>query len=295
MARLMLDTCAARREIGTLVPHARFLPVVCRRINDMEISVHFSSQGQGRPLLLVHGIGSSSRVWRPLLPPLISERTIIAVDLPGHGQSQPEQDCETFAGLVGNLECFLEAEGLNGVDMVGFSLGGRLVLELARRGRAGSVVALSPGGFWAGWERAFLQWTLLSSVSALRLLKGFVPGLAHTAVTRSAVLAQLSARPWALDGDDVEAELVSFTATSTFNPLVIDLAAAPMQEGPAAPSTPKVTIGWGRHDRLCFPSQARRAKAAFPGASLRWFDHSGHYLIWDEPARALEIIREGMR
>lgn len=113
-----------------------------------------------------------------------------------------------------------------------------------------------------------------------------MPGLAHTAITRSAVLAQLSARPSALDGDDMEAELISFTATSTFNPLVIDLAAAPMQEGPAAPTTPKVTIGWGRHDRLCFPSQARRAKAAFPGASLRWFDHSGHYLIWDEPARA---------
>lgn len=256
--------------------------------------MHFSSEGQGKPLLMVHGIGSSSRVWRRLLPPLASERTIITVDLPGHGLSPPERDSETFGGLVQNLESFLEAQGLNGVDMVGFSLGGRLVLELARRGRAKSVVALSPGGFWAGWERAFLQWTLLSSVSALKLLKGLVPGLAQTAITRSAVLVQLSARPWALDGDDVEVELISFTETSTFYPLVVDLAAAPMQKGPAAPTTRKVTIGWGRHDRLCFPSQAQRAKAAFPGASLRWFDHSGHYLIWDEPARALEIIREGI-
>jgi pimeloyl-ACP methyl ester carboxylesterase len=169
-----------------------------------------------------------------------------------------------------------------------------LVLELARRGRAGSVVALSPGGFWTGWERTYLKWTLLSSVNALRLLKGFVPSLAHNAATRSAVLAQLSARPWWLTGDEVEAELLSFTSTSTFSPLVEDLAAAPMQDGPAAPGTQKVSIGWGRHDRLCFPVQAQRAKAAFPGASLHWFDHSGHYLIWDEPKQALDLIRQGI-
>ncbi len=257
--------------------------------------MHFCSEGQGKPLLLVHGIGSSSRVWQHFLPPLASDRTIIAVDLPGHGQSPAQQGDATFSGLVTSLEAFLEAEGLDGVDMVGFSLGGRLVLELARRGRAGSVVALSPGGFWAGWERTYLRWTLLSSVSALRLLRGIVPGLAHTAVTRSAVLAQLSARRWSLGGDEVEAELLSFTSTSTFSALVRDLAAAPMQQGPAASATPKVTIAWGRHDRLCFPVQAQRAKAAFPGASFHWFDQSGHYLIWDEPEHALDIIRQGIK
>ncbi|WP_296719513.1 alpha/beta fold hydrolase [Erythrobacter sp.] len=261
----------------------------------MENDVHFRSEGQGKPLLLVHGIGSSSRVWLPFLPPLASDRTIIAVDLPGHGQSPARQEDATFSGLVTSLEAFLEAQGLNGVDMVGFSLGGRLVLELARRGRAGSVVALSPGGFWAGWERTYLKWTLLSSVSALRLLRGFVPRLALNAVTRSAVLAQLSARPWTLNGDEVEAELLSFASPSHVPALVRDLAAAPMQEGPAAPATPKVTIAWGRHDRLCFPVQAQRAKAAFPGATFHWFDDSGHYLIWDEPEHALNVIRQGIK
>lgn len=255
--------------------------------------MHSSSEGQGKPLLLVHGIGSSSRVWRPFMPTLASARTIIAIDLPGHAQSSAHQGDATFSGLVASLEAFLEAECLTGVDMVGFSLGSRLVLELARRGQSGSVVALSSGGFWAGWERTFLRWTLLSSVSALQLLRCFVPGFAHTAITRSAVLAQLSARPWSLNGDDVEAELLSFTSTGTFAALVNDLAAAPMQEGPASPSTPRVTIGWGRHDRLCFPVQAERAKKAFPGANLQWFDQSGHYLIWDEPERALDLIRQG--
>lgn len=179
--------------------------------------------------------------------------------------------------------------------MVGFSLGGRLVLEMARRGHAGSVVALSPGGFWTGWERTYLKGTLLASASTLRLLRGFVPGLAHNAVTRSAVLAQLSARPWTLKGDEVETELLSFASTSTLPALVRDLAAAPMQEGPAAPATTKVTIAWGRHDRLCFPVQAQRAQAAFPGASFHWFDHSGHYLIWDEPEHALNTIRQGIK
>jgi pimeloyl-ACP methyl ester carboxylesterase len=255
--------------------------------------LHFTANGTGKPLLLVHGIGSSGRAWRGLLPPLAEGREVICVDLPGHGRSVQASGGETFAGLVARLEAFIDAQGLDGADMVGFSLGGRLVLELARRGRAGNVVALSPGGFWSGWERSYLQWTLLSSVSALRMLRAFVPGLAHTPVTRTAVLAQLSARPWSAEGDDVEAELLSFTATPIMAPLVNDLAAAPMQEGPAAPSTGKVTIAWGRHDRLCLPVQAHRALAAFPGARLEWFEHSGHYVIWDEPEHALDLIRQG--
>ena len=41
--------------------------------------------------------------------------------------------------------------------MVGSSMGARLVLEMARRGRARAVVALDLGGFWKGWERTFLK------------------------------------------------------------------------------------------------------------------------------------------
>ena len=87
-------------------------------------------------------------------------------------------------------------------------------------------------------------------------------------------------------------ELAGIAATPTFDPLLRDLAFGPLQEGPAAPGSGLVTIGWGRHDRLLLPVQAERACAAFPGARLHWFDHSGHFPMWDEPAETVRLVAE---
>ena len=81
-----------------------------------------------------------------------------------------------------------------------------------------------------------------------------------------------------------------FLDTPTFDALVRDLSSGPVQAGPAAPGSGEVVIGWGRHDRLCLPRQAARAKAAFPSARLVWFDSSGHFPIWDEPVAAVRVI-----
>lgn len=248
-------------------------------------------RGSGAPLLLVHGLGNTHHVWSLIAPALAEDREIIAIDLPGHGETPAQPDSGTFAGLARSLDEWLAAEGLSGVDMVGSSLGGRLVLEMARRGRAGAVVALDPGGFWAGWERKFVRFTLKGSGLLLRGLRRALPTLANNAVARTALLVQLSARPWALDGALMQQELVALANTKTFDALVRDLAYGPPQEGPAAPGSGPVTIGWGRHDRLTLPRQAKRALAAFPGARLHWFERSGHFPMLDEPDEAIALIR----
>ena len=251
-----------------------------------------TTTGAGRPLLLVHGVGSSGHTWRDLVPALAEDRRVIVIDLPGHGSTPAEEDSGTFDGLARSLEEFLTTKQLVGVDMVGSSLGGRLVLEMARRGKAGAVVALNPGGFWTGWERTYLQSTLLMSVYMLRAVGGLRATLAHNPATRSLLLAQLSAHPWDLEGDKVQAELDSYATTARFTELVNHLASAPMQEGPAAPGSGPIAIGWGRHDRLCWPVQAERAQHAFPSGRLHWFEHSGHFPHWDEPDETLRLIKK---
>jgi pimeloyl-ACP methyl ester carboxylesterase len=254
--------------------------------------MHSTSAGSGRPLLLVHGLGSSHRLWRDFVPQLTSVREVIVVDMPGHGQTPAGSDSGTFPGLVRDFEQLLSERGLEGADMVGNSLGGRVVLELARRGKAGAVVALAPGGFWVGLERTYLQTTMLGSVLMLRAGRGLLPLLAHDAVSRSLLLAPLSARPWEVSGDDAQAELESYADARTFIELVNDSALGPMQDGPAASTTARIAIGWGRHDRLCWPDQALRAQAAFPSAKLHWFERSGHMPMWDEPAETIRLIRQ---
>lgn len=256
------------------------------------MTLHAHRSGHGKPLLLVHGVGGSGRSWAPVLGPLAAARAVIAVDLPGHGASPASQDSGTFSGQARGLQGFVEAEGLEGVDMVGTSLGARLVLEMARAGRAGNVVALDPGGFWQGWERDYFRTTLLPSLGLLRLLRPRLAALANNPAGRTALMAQFSPRPWALNPELVAAELASLADTQVAGPLIRDLAQGPRQEGPAAPGTGRTVIGWGRQDRVTLPAQADRALAAFPGARLHWFESCGHVPLWDRPAETVRLVLE---
>ena len=258
------------------------------------MTIHSLRRGTGKPLLLVHGLGSSRASWSLIGFALARHREVIAIDLSGHGASPAEEDSGSFAGLARSLDEWVMREGLAGVDMVGSSMGARLVLEMARRGRAGAVVALDPGGFWEGWERDYFYTTLSVSVAALRLIRPALPVLSKNAVARTALLAQLAARPWAMNGGLVATELGSFAATPTVDALLYDLAFGPAQEGPAAAGGGPVTIGWGRRDRLCLPVQAERAMPAFPGARLVWFERSGHFPQMEEPDEAVRVILEAV-
>ena len=253
------------------------------------MTMHYMRSGRGKPLLLIHGLGGSYRSWDTIAPTLSKTREVIAIDLPGHGQSPAEADSGTFAGLVRSLDEWLVSQNLTGIDMVGSSMGARLVLEMARRGRAGAVVALDPGGFWQGWERTFFKTTIAASIKLVRAMHRMLPAITGNVAGRTALMFQLSARPWALQPPLVLNELRSFAGTPTFDTLVDDLATGPMQEGPAAKSAP-VVIGWGRKDRLCLPQQARRALAAFPDATIHWFAQSGHFPMWDQPQETVRVI-----
>lgn len=257
--------------------------------------MEMTRKGSGKPLLLVHGLGGSRRSWSLIERALAEKREVIAIDLPGHGASAAEADSGTFAGLMRSLDAFLDAHGLAGVDMAGSSMGARMVLEMARRGRTGAAVALDPGGFWRGWERAYLEANLIASVKLVRALQPTLPALARSAAARTMLLPLISARPWALHPEAVEAELRSFAATETFDALARDLARGPAQQGPAREGAGPVTIVWGRQDRICLPHQADRALARFPGARLIWLDRCGHYPMWDRPDETIAIILEATR
>lgn len=253
------------------------------------MALHAERLGRGRPLLMVHGLGGSVRSWDLIAPVLARTRELVIIDLPGHGRSPAIPGRQTISAFADEVSTFINGEGLEGVDLVGSSVGARLVLELSRRGVGGDCVALDPGGFWRGWETTFFQTTIATSIRLVRWLQPVMPFLTQHAATRTILLAQLSAKPWKLPPDAVLTEMRTFAATTVFDAMVHELATGPLQAG--TPSTPgRVTIGWGRNDRLLLPRQARRAQAAFPQARLHWFDDCGHFPQWDQPDETVRLI-----
>ncbi|OMQ16352.1 alpha/beta hydrolase, partial [Modestobacter sp. VKM Ac-2676] len=71
-------------------------------------------------------------------------------------------------------------------------------------------------------------------------------------------------------------------------------AGAPGQQGAPAGSLPgRLTIGWGRRDRVTLARQAARAVEAFPDAELHWFDGAGHLPMWDAPEKTVAVVLAG--
>lgn len=89
------------------------------------------SVGTGRAVVLVHGNSSSSRTWHALMDGPFGERfRCLAFDLPGHGHSKPADDY-SLPGYAANLAGFMAATGAEDAVVVGWSLGGHIVLEAA--------------------------------------------------------------------------------------------------------------------------------------------------------------------
>ena len=252
--------------------------------------MHSVRTGSGKPLLLIHGI-SNLHNWDLVVPALARERTVIAVDLPGFGESPPLAGDVSVASLTDAVEEFIAEQGIDGVDVVGSSMGARMVLEMARRGHPGDVVALDPGGFWSDRQVKIFGATVGPSIALVKRIQPLLPALTKSAVGRTALLLQFSAKPWRLPADLVLQELRNFDSSPSLDEAVRALVHGPKQQGaPAGSLKGRVTIGWGRNDRVTLPSEADTALQAFPDASLHWFTDCGHFPHWDRPEETVRLI-----
>lgn len=98
---------------------------------DDGLSIHYLERGRGEPLLLIHGLGSSGADWAFQVAALEHRFRIIVPDLPGSGHSSPPQSEYTIAGFAAALWKLMDHLGVARPNIVGFSLGGAVALEMA--------------------------------------------------------------------------------------------------------------------------------------------------------------------
>src|SRR3954447_4929729 len=158
--------------------------------------------GKGEPLLLLHGWGSSRRDFTAVLPRLTERFDVINVDLPGAGRSRHLDERPTVAAIADAVERTLDAEDVGRVHVLGNSLGARVALELARRGRARSVVAIAPPGLNVWPERAFQGTGMALARLVGRTAAPLIGPLSRSALGRTALLLPLKTRPWSTSREE---------------------------------------------------------------------------------------------
>jgi pimeloyl-ACP methyl ester carboxylesterase len=254
--------------------------------------------GAGEPLVLIHGFAASWRAWLPVVPLLQQDHEVLAVGIAGHIGRPPPAPNERLGVqyLVDELERDMDEAGFADAHVVGNSLGGWMALELAKRGRARSVVAIAPAGGWADdrfgrqLARRFLAAHYLS-----RMIISRAEGLVRRQRIRHLLVRAAVAHPHRLDPIEVVHGLEAFVACSIYRPLLRSLS----QDGGAADLhlvTCPVRLAWPTLDRILpYPSAVARFTEQIPNLEVVELAGLGHVPMSDDPELVARIILEFTR
>jgi pimeloyl-ACP methyl ester carboxylesterase len=139
IARAVEVSAADATEGGSLTEHSLRLPGG---------TIVYTRAGSGPTMLLIHGLGGTRRTWRALIPALAGAFTVIAPDLPGHGDSDPPAGDYSLGAHACAMRDLLLALGHPRASILGHSLGGGVALQFTYQfpERTDRLVLISSGG-----------------------------------------------------------------------------------------------------------------------------------------------------
>ncbi len=101
------------------------------RVRAGDIELHCERYGSGEPVLLLHGLGSSTLDWEPQIAALSQQYQVVAVDFRGHGQSDKPAGPYSIPGFAADIANLISQLGLGPMHVVGISMGGMVAFQLA--------------------------------------------------------------------------------------------------------------------------------------------------------------------
>jgi pimeloyl-ACP methyl ester carboxylesterase len=235
----------------------------------------------------------SPRVWDAVRPALETHHKTTALTTLGHrGGALARRRPVTVRDLVDDIERELDERGLDRPHLAGNSLGGWMAIELARRGRARSVCALSPAGSWSAGtaEQAIGVRKIRGALRLARLGRVLPMGL----LTRSAGFRRFVLRDVAEHGERLtRAQAIEATRDLLACTVTGDLLSTPDEIAPFEPLPCPITLAWSGADRILpIGVNGAVARARIPHAEFLTLPGVGHVPMIDDPrAVALAILR----
>jgi pimeloyl-ACP methyl ester carboxylesterase len=238
------------------------------------VSLRYDRAGSGPLVLLLHAWVTDRTVWARQVQALRDRATLVAVDLRGHGESSKPRTGYTLRAMADDLERLIAVLGARRLAVVGWSMGGVLAVELARRlgDRLAALGLVSttagiPLGDPAQGDRAA---AVRSAMSAD--FRGFVRSFTASffATGKASPL-----HPWLAGLAEKTPPHAAAACFETF--LAADLA-----DAVSAVRVPTAVLH-GRHDALLPLAHAEAVAGRIPGARLAVFEQSGHAPLLEEP------------
>lgn len=247
--------------------------------------IAYERRGSGPPLVLIHPLGADRSVWAPVLPLLAPDRDVIAIDLPGFGESPPicvdAPSPRVLAGAVIELLARLNlARGR--AHLAGNSLGGWVALEAAADGHAATVTAIAPAGMWSEplGPKPALGRALARIVAPVA-----GPAFRSTRIRRLALAGSVG-RPEAVPPEDAARLVRAYARGPGFRAVNREMRAG-MFARMASIRVP-VTLLWPELDRLI-----ERPRVQPPSVRELELRGCGHIPMWDDPPAVAAALLAG--
>lgn len=250
----------------------------------------FATAGDGPPLVLLHGIGSSRAAWEPVLDRLAYAHTVYAVDLPGFGDSAMVDDgrAPTPRRLAEAVAAALDEWGVEAPHVAGHSLGGWVALELANVRPVGSLTLLDPPGLWRKGQPLYCTISLLLTWAGCRFGARPLTTLSRWAWGRRLLFWQLFAHPEALRHEDLVRDIAILGRGPGFLPAM--RATRNIRYQAEREVTAPVTLAFGASDRLLLARQSRFTDQLPPHTRHVVLHGAGHVPMSDAPGSVVEVI-----
>jgi pimeloyl-ACP methyl ester carboxylesterase len=278
----------------TPVAYAEHTCLKASTITMTGMTMRYDVAGTGPTLVLVHGIVHRRQAWNSVVDLLTPYRTVVTVDLLGHGESPAldmsgpdllEQVVDALSALVAEFET-----PDSRVHIAGNSLGGWLALALACRGRVASATALSPAGFFVNdrdRRRAIGTFQVLRSLT--RGMGDHAPKLLSYKAVRYPAISAFFAHPSRVSYDDAVVDAASLLSNTLVDKGLDATFELPVAAEPRVP----ITIAWGRRDLVLPIYQMARAKKNLPHARFITVPGVGHVPMTDNPELIASILLSG--
>jgi pimeloyl-ACP methyl ester carboxylesterase len=278
------DDVAALAHCVELLEHSPGIqPASLRSIGDGS-QLHAIERGAGQPIVLLHGWGTNSSIWKFQLADLAGQHRLLAVDLRGFGESPALEDPTTNL-LAADVKRFLDSVELSDVLLIGWSMGGHVVMAYCRefgshRLRSIGIVDVSPR------LRPAADWPLGIAV-APELHAGFDRWRTLWATDRRNVFAQINSIGFARPSDH-QADIAWLVDESMkANPdTAMDLFCQ-LSDNDFRDTLPDVHLPtlllYGAQSTSTTPYVSQFMLDTLPNAELTTFSDSGHALMLEEP------------
>jgi pimeloyl-ACP methyl ester carboxylesterase len=241
--------------------------------------------GKRRPLILINGIGAAIEMWQPFVDEL-DERELVSLDLPGCGSSPAPPIPMRMRRIAAVVAEVMEALGIQRADVLGYSFGGAVALELARRfpARVDWLILVSTApGTPAAIPHPAVAAMMLSPIRYYNRCAGelIVPLIAGGQTARDAAQMRSGVARRLAHPPSVRGYAYQLVAISTFT-------SWPWLHRVEHPTL----VVHGRDDPVSPSLNARLMSATMPNARLHTIAGAGHLVLLDEPTRVAPVIVE---